>query len=139
MLTPTVATQEDQFDDTEEYRERLASISFSDALQHVPILAKSRNPPRFARLACTVFGTGRCPLDGGIASFYRNNLFVEGALYDIFSWHSDSWSLPSDDELSKLEALLCMSGDTDHQLVMTEDGTYYFSDVADHLQASNLC
>ena len=139
MLTPTVATQEDRFDDTEEYRERLASISFSDALQHVLILAKSRNPPRFARLACTVFGTGRCPLDGGIASFYRNNLFVEGALYDIFSWHPNSWSLPSDDELSRLEALICMPGDTDHQLAMTEDGTYYFSDVADHLQASNLC
>ena len=106
MLNPTVAAQEDDLAWTADNRECLASLSFSDALQHVLILAKNRNPPRFARLACTVFGTGRCPLDGGIASYHSNNLFVEGALYDIFSWHPDSWSLPSDDELSKLETLI---------------------------------
>ena len=136
MLTPTVATRYDQFGGTAENRERLASISFSDALQHVLVLAKNRNPPMFARLACTMFGMGRCPLDGGF--FYENNYFIEGALYDIFSWHPNSWSLPNDDELSRLEALICMPGDTDTRLSVTDDGTFYFSDVADHLEYWNL-
>ena len=138
MLTPTVAVRADQFNRTEDSRERLASLSFSDALQHILILAKNRNPPRFAKLACTVFGIGRCPLLIELIMSCNNNLFIEGALYDIFSWHPNSWSLPNDDELSKLEALICMPGNTDTRLPITDDGTFYFSDVADHLKRSNL-
>jgi hypothetical protein len=132
-----VEAQRDQFFETDRADgPHLPSLEFSDALQHILILAKNRNPPKFAELACTVFGLGRCSLDGGIATSYRNNYFVEGALCHIFPWHPKPWSLPSDDELARLEAFICTPGDTDTRLFITDDGVFYFTDVSEHVKAS---
>jgi hypothetical protein len=123
-----VEDQCDRFGWTEgPYCQDLSSLDFRDAFQHILILAKNRNPPKFAELACTVFGVG---------SRRRNNYFVEGALCHILPWHPKPWSLPSDDELARLEAFICTPGDTDTRLFITDDGVFYFEDVADHVEAS---
>ncbi|KAI4638003.1 hypothetical protein J4E93_010471 [Alternaria ventricosa] len=112
------------------------AFHFSDALQHILILAKTRDPPKFAELACSVFGLGRCPLAPWNISDPHNNYFDEGALYSVFSWHPNSWMLPSNEDLAKLEALICLPVDSDFRHPMAEDGTFYFEDISDHVRAS---
>ncbi|KAG9186725.1 hypothetical protein G6011_09833 [Alternaria panax] len=118
----SVARQLDEFGWSEGMGADLASKAFSDALQHALNLAKKR----------------RCPLLVDLVGSYSNDYFVEGALYDIFSWHPKSWKLPSDDELAKLEVLICIPAPTDEDQPTTNDGIPYFSDVAEHLGVANM-
>ncbi|KAH6860691.1 hypothetical protein BKA58DRAFT_431829 [Alternaria rosae] len=86
------------------------------ALQYALLRARKRNGPEFARLAGETSGESQI------------NNFVEGALHDVYSWEPEPWAMPDDDELAKLEALICLPGETDTQLPMTDEGILYFPD-----------
>jgi hypothetical protein len=67
----------------------------------------------------------------------QTNLFVEGALLQIYDWHPMSWCIPEDNELSKLEALICQPGNSDQQLPVTEDGVFFFPDITAHFDVAH--
>jgi hypothetical protein len=123
-LRLSVARRSDELDSSEGFSKDIANQAFGDALQYALLLAKNRNPTKFARLACETFGLGDCPIKDA-AWLEQSNLFVEGALYEIFTWDPKPWIVPTDHELTKLEALICQPGDTDDRLPATDDGVFY--------------
>jgi len=46
------------------------------------------------------------------------------------------WGPADDDELAKLESLICLPGDTDTQLPMTNEGVFYFPGMDTHMIAA---
>ncbi|KAI4940158.1 hypothetical protein J4E86_011124 [Alternaria arbusti] len=103
----------------------LAAGAFDKALQYALLCARKRNGPEFARLAGETFGVRLCPIDR-LPGESQMNKFVEGALHDVYSWEPDPWAMPDDDELAKLENLVCFPSDTDTDLPMTDEGIFYF-------------
>jgi hypothetical protein len=99
-----------------------------DAVIFALDLAKSRDPPRFANLACKVFGVGTCPLRD-VSWDPRNNFFIEGSLHALYQWRPSPWLLPTEDELASMEALLCQPGDSNTLLPTTDEGIHYFGDM----------
>ena len=79
-----------------------------DALLFVLHRAHSRGPTRFSELADRVFGNGICPI-----GLYRdqNNIFNQGSLADLLSWRPNPWMIPKDEDLSRMESLLCKQSD----------------------------
>ena len=136
-LRRAMANRTDEVGASESFEEDILSQTFSDALQHALVLAKTRNPVEFAKLACTTFGIGDCPLRRMALRMTQINLFEEGALSEIFHWLPAPWSLPEDSELSRIEALLRQPDGSDTQLPTTAEGVFYFPDTANHLTAAH--
>ena len=136
-LRRAMANRTDELGAPEDSGQDILGQTFSDALQHALVLAKTRNPVEFAKLACTTFGIGDCPIRRVALRITQVNIFAEGALSEIFHWMPAPWSLPEDSELSKIEALICQPGDSDTQLPTTDEGVLYFPDTADHLAAAH--
>ena len=139
-LRQSVVEQVDILEATEgfsgdEEDHELSESAFAHALQYALVCAKDRNRADFVRLTRGLFGVGQCPIDWA-ANYTQSNIFVEGALYDVYSWNPEPWSLPDDAELAKLEALLCVPGDTDTQLPTNDEGTFYFPDLNTHIKAA---
>ncbi|KAI4917485.1 hypothetical protein J4E85_010004 [Alternaria conjuncta] len=139
-LRQSVVEQVDKLEATEgfsgdEEDHELSESAFAHALQYALVCAKDRNRADFVRLTRGLFGVGQCPIDWA-ANYTQSNIFVEGALYDVYSWNPEPWSLPDDAELAKLEALLCVPGDTDTQLPINDEGTFYFPDLNTHIKAA---
>jgi len=86
-LNHAVTHRKDELGTSDDSCKEFLSQSFSDALQHALVLAKNRHPSRFAELACETFGLGDCPIRSTTLGFLQNNLFVQGALSDIYHWH----------------------------------------------------
>ena len=114
----------------------LSTGLFSDALHYAIACARRRNGPEFARLARDTFGMGWCPIEFA-PGLSQMNMFVTGALSDVYAWHPKPWSSPDDKELSKLEALLCIPDDTDTELPATEEGVIYYPEMTSHIQATS--
>lgn len=113
----------------------LAAGAFDKALQYALLCARKRNGPEFARLAGETFGVRLCPIDR-LPGKSQMNKFVEGALHDVYSWEPDPWAMPDDDELAKLENLVCLPSDTDTDLPMTDEGIFYFPGMDSHMIAA---
>jgi hypothetical protein len=113
----------------------LSNGAFNEALQYALICARKRNGPEFARLAGETFGPQLCPIDR-FPGWSQMNIFTTGALHDVYSWYPEPWKIPDDDDLAKLEALLCLPGDTDTQLPVTDEGVFYFPGLDTHLWAA---
>lgn len=92
-LRQSVAEKTDQMASSETSSDDIAIQAFSEALQYALVLAKNRNGPRLAQLACTTFGMGLCPINAATV-FRQENYFDLQALYEIFSWNPQPWSLP---------------------------------------------
>ncbi|KAI4714652.1 hypothetical protein J4E89_000333 [Alternaria sp. Ai002NY15] len=137
-LRRAIAQQTDDLGASEEAGEDILSQSFSDALHYALMLAKQRHPSRFAKLVGATFGLGDCPVRRTIGGVMQNNLFVNGALSDIYHWHPVPWCVPDDQELSTLEALICQPGESDILLPVTDDGIFYFRDIREHSHAGLL-
>jgi hypothetical protein len=110
--------------------------AFDKALRHALVSARKRNGPEFARLAGETFGPRLCPIDQ-FPGQSQMNIFVQGALYDVYSWNPEPWKIPDYDELAKLEALICLPGDTDTELPITDKGIFYFPGMDTHMIAAN--
>ena len=110
--------------------------AFNDALHHAIACARRRNGPEFARLARETFGMGWCPI-ARAPGWSQMNMFVTGALSDVYAWHPEPWSMPDDKELLKLEALLCIPDDTDTELPTTEEGIIYYPEMELHVLAND--
>ncbi|KAI4932513.1 hypothetical protein J4E85_002911 [Alternaria conjuncta] len=135
-LNQAVTHRTDELGTSDDSCKEVLSQSFSDALQHALVLAKNRHPSRFAELTRETFGLGDCPIRSSTLGFVQNNLFVQGALSDIYHWHPTPWSIPGDKELSKLERLICEPGDLDNLLPTTDEGVFYFPDITEHFHAA---
>ncbi|KAI4665863.1 uncharacterized protein J4E78_003328 [Alternaria triticimaculans] len=133
-LRRAIARQTDELSPSTD--EDVRSQAFSDALQHALVLAKNRHPSKFAKLVSPTFGLGDCPIGSVGLGMVQNNLFVEGALSDIYHWHPAPWCMPSEQELSRLEALICQPGNSDTCLPITKDGIFYYEDIRDHFDAA---
>ncbi|KAI4616396.1 uncharacterized protein J4E87_008662 [Alternaria ethzedia] len=53
-----------------------------------------------------------------------------------FSPHLSQDDGKANEDLAKLEALICLPVDSDFRHPMAEDGTFYFEDISDHVRAS---
>jgi len=137
-LQRAAALRTDELGAPDDAGEEVLSQAFSDALQHALVLAKTRHPSKFADLVRGTFGLGDCPIRGVALGIVQNNLFVEGALSDIYHWHPSPWQIPSDQELSRYEALICQPGQSDTLLPITDDGVFYFPDITEHFDAERL-
>jgi hypothetical protein len=80
----------DELGASEDVGEDILSQAFSDALKHALVLAKNRNPTRFAELACMTFGKSICPITYASYGIHRSNLFREGAISAIYHWQPAS-------------------------------------------------
>ena len=133
-LRRAIARQTDELSPSTD--EDVRSQAFSDAHQHALVLAKNRHPSKFAKLVSPTFALGDCPIGNLGLGMVQNNLFVEGALSDIYHWHPAPWCIPNEKELSRLEALICQPGNSDTCLPITEDGIFYYKDITDHFYAA---
>ena len=79
-----------------------------DALLFALQRAHSRSTERFAQLTSRAFGKGRCPV--GLYGD-QNNIFNKGSLVYLLSWRPDPWLIPQDEDLSRMENLLCKQSD----------------------------
>jgi hypothetical protein len=62
----------------------------------------------------------------------RMLLFVEESLHAVYSWGLPSWHIPTENELSLLEALICQPGQSDTKLSATVDGVFYYPEANIH-------
>ena len=69
--------------------------------------------------------------------FRQENYFDLQALYEIFSWNPQPWSLPVDSELTKLGALLCQPDEMDERTPIMDDGTPYLPHIDAHMKTAN--
>jgi hypothetical protein len=76
-----------------------------DALHFALVRANGRNPEKFAQLTSRVFGKGACPI-----GYQENNLFYKESLSKLLTWKPDSWWIPQDEDLTRMEALLSQPG-----------------------------
>ncbi|KAH6875644.1 hypothetical protein BKA58DRAFT_125496 [Alternaria rosae] len=85
------------------------SQDFIDALVFILDIAKNRNPTKLVQLTQPLFGNNTCYIENlhGSHGSVQNNIFVEGSLHDISSWRPDAWLIPTDDDLSRMEKLVC--------------------------------
>ncbi|KAI0585025.1 hypothetical protein Alg215_02721 [Pyrenophora tritici-repentis] len=135
-LRQSVVERVDKLANSESWVDDIARQAFSNALQHALLLAKSQNPTEFAKLACEVFGTRQCPIPVYDNLGSEINFFIEEALYGIFSWHPAPWSMPKDDEVKNLEALICRPEHTDDGLPIKDESDRCFRNIALHIKAA---
>jgi hypothetical protein len=135
-LRRSVALQDDELVLSLGDAEKLASQAFSDALQYALVFAKDRNPSGVARLACETFGLGLCPIRVH-GHNVQSNIFVESALHEVFTWNPTLWSLPNNNELAKLESLICLPGHAGQQLPVAYAGSFWYAEMTTHSDAAN--
>lgn len=75
-----------------------------DALLFLLNRVNTRNPEIFAQLTSGVFGQRVSPVGFRTGD---NNLFKEESLSELLSWKPESWWIPGDEDLSRIELLLC--------------------------------
>ncbi|KAF1958236.1 hypothetical protein CC80DRAFT_490842 [Byssothecium circinans] len=85
--------------------EMLLSATFNGALSLVLRLARTSNRRRFDEVTAKAFGDEPPHLD---EQYAWRHLFVEGALEQVLSWDPAPWSIPIEEDIRNMEALLTL-------------------------------
>jgi len=125
-----------EFANPRDRREDIRNLDFNEALHHALMLVQARHPSKFEALASTTFGMRTCPIRNYAMGMPQHNIFTEGAFPEILHWLPELWCLPEENELAKIEALICQPTDLDNPLVKTkENGTRCFDGITCQLDA----